>query len=188
SMSSVTRSRAPRYLHSFPTRRSSDLLHDLSGTDRRDPTVNGYGRLYGSPELSTDDFPILDPVANTATTFRAPVRDPDTPTTGDDPVVAPSPYWGDEAIWNSQANSHNPMLDEHGRVWYTARIRGPQNPDFCREGSAHPSARVFPTNTSGRQLAVYEPDTGEYTFVDTCFGTHHLQFAEDEDDTLWTSG
>ena len=44
-------------------------LHDLSSTDRRDPTVNGYGKIYGSPELSTDNFPILDPVNNTTTTL-----------------------------------------------------------------------------------------------------------------------
>ena len=69
-------------------------MHDLTGTDRRDPTVNGYGPLYGAPELSTDDFPILDPVANTATTFFAPVRDEDTPSAADIPVMQPSPYWG----------------------------------------------------------------------------------------------
>src|SRR6202140_4329721 len=34
-------------------------LHDLSGTDRRNPTVNGKGLLYGTPELSSDDFPVL---------------------------------------------------------------------------------------------------------------------------------
>jgi len=163
-------------------------MHDLSGTDRRNPTVNGYGKLYGAPELSTDEVPVLDPVANTSTYFIAPVRDADTPTTGNDPVVAPSPYWGDEAIWDSQANIHNPMLDHLGRVWFTARIRGPQNPAWCREGSNHPSAQAFPNNTSGRQLSVYDQDTGSYTFVDTCYGTHHLQFAEDADNTLWTSG
>lgn len=163
-------------------------LHDLSGTDRRNPTVNGYGKLYGSPELSTDDIPILDPVANTATTYTVPVRDADTPTTHDDPVVMPSAYWGEEAIWDSQANIHNPMLDASGRVWFTARIRGPQNPEWCREGSQHPSALAFPNNNSGRQLSVYDPVTNEYKFVDTCFGTHHLQFAEDENNTLWTSG
>jgi hypothetical protein len=163
-------------------------MHDLSGTDRRNPTVNGYGKLYGAPELSTDFVPILDPVANIATSFKAPVRDADTPTTHDDPVVAPSPYWGEERIWDSQANIHNPMLDHLGRVWFTARIRGPQNPDFCREGSDHPSAVVFPTQTSGRQLSVYYPDTGEYEFIDTCYGTHHLQFHEDQDNVLWTSG
>jgi hypothetical protein len=163
-------------------------MHDLSGTDRRNPTVNGYGKLFGAPELSTDEFPILDPVSGEATTFHAPVRDEDTPTTNDDPVVAPSAYWGEEAIWDSRANAHNPMLDAQGRVWYTARIRANDNPAWCKEGSSNPSAQAFPTNNSGRQLAVYEPDTGKYTFVDTCYGTHHLQFAEDENNTLWTSG
>jgi hypothetical protein len=163
-------------------------LHDLVSSDRRDPTVNGYGLIYGSPELSTDNFPILDPVANTDWTYRAQVRDPNTPTTNSDPVVQPSAYWGDERIWDSQANSHNPMLDQDGRVWYTARIRGPENPDWCREGSDHPSAQLFPTDRAGRHLAVYDPETKKYTTVDTCYSTHHLQFAEDDNNTLWTSG
>jgi hypothetical protein len=163
-------------------------MHDLSGTDRRNPTVNGYGKLYGAPELSTDDFPILDPVKNIATTFKAPVRDANTPSTRADPVAAPSPYWGDEPIWDSKANAHNPMLDERGRVWYTARIRAADNPAFCKQGSSHPSAKRFPTERAGRHLAVYEPGSGKYTFIDTCYSTHHLQFAEDENRTLWTSG
>ncbi len=163
-------------------------MHDLSGTDRRDPTVNGYGPLYGAPELSTDEMPILDPVTNTATVFHVPVRDEDTPTTNDDPVAAPSAYWGDERIWDSRSNIHNPMLDQDGRVWLTARIRGPANPDFCRDGALHPAAALFPTERTSRHLAVYDPSTGDYRFVDTCFSTHHLQFAYDEDNTLWTSG
>jgi hypothetical protein len=163
-------------------------MHDLSSTDRRNPTLNGYGKLYGAPELSTDEFPILDPKQNTATTFKAPVRDPDTPTTNSTPPAAPSPYWAEQAIWDSRANAHNPMFDHTGRVWYTAAVRGPDNPAFCREGSDHPSAKLFPTERASRHLSVYDPDTGEYTFVDTCFSTHHLQFAEDGDHTLWTSG
>src|SRR5438128_8528488 len=39
-------------------------LHDLITTDRRKPTVNPYGLIYGAAELSTDDLPILDPVHN----------------------------------------------------------------------------------------------------------------------------
>ncbi|MGY9105149.1 MAG: hypothetical protein ACKVG0_01100, partial [Alphaproteobacteria bacterium] len=31
-------------------------MHDEIATDRRNPTVNAYGKLYGSPELSTDRF------------------------------------------------------------------------------------------------------------------------------------
>jgi hypothetical protein len=163
-------------------------LHDLSGTDRRNPAVNGDGMLYGTPELSTDNFPILDPIHNRATTFKAPVRDADTPTTHDDAVLGASPYWGEERIWDSRAVAHNPMLDRSGRVWYTARIRAADNPAFCKKGSAHPSAKEFPIGASQRQLAVYVPKSGKYTFVDTCFSTHHLQFAEDANDTLWTSG
>jgi hypothetical protein len=164
-------------------------MHDLSGTDRRDPTVNGYGKLYGAPELSTDEFPILDPQTNTATVLHAPVQDPNTPTTNTTPATQPSPYWGNEAIWDSKANAHNPMLDEEGRVWYTAVVRAPTNaPEYCRAESGHPSAKLFPLERSGRQLSVYDPETEKYTFVDTCYSTHHLQFAEDENDTLWTSG
>ena len=125
-------------------------MHDLSGTDRRDPTVNGYGKLYGAPELSTDEMPILDPVANEVIRIR-PARcgtRTHQPRTRQS-VLAPSPYWGDERIWDSQANVHNPMLDQDGRVWLTARIRGPQNPTFCREGSSHPSARALPEGPYG---------------------------------------
>jgi hypothetical protein len=162
-------------------------MHDLSGTDRRDPTVNAYGPLYGAPELSTDEFPILDPVANTATHFIAPVRDEEKK--GADefaPVVGASPYWGEEPIWDSKANAHNPMLDHEGRVWYTVSIRPAETPDFCREGSDHPSAQAFPVERNARQVAYYEPDTGNYEFIDTCFDTHHLQF--DENNVLWLSG
>jgi hypothetical protein len=166
----------------------SVYMHDLSGTDRRNPTVNGYGRLYGAPELSTDRMPILDPVTNSDTFSVVPVRDEDTPTTNDDPVAAPSPYWGEVPIWDSKANIHNPMLDQDGRVWLTSRIRGPDNPDYCKEGSSHPSAKLFPMERSSRQVSVYDPETDTYQFVDTCYGTHHLQFAEDENNTLWTSG
>jgi hypothetical protein len=168
-------------------------LHDLVSTDRRFPTVNGYGKIYGASEYSTDSQPILDPVANVATAFVAPVPE-GTPlalgpghAAGLEPLQ-PSPYWGDEAIWDSRANIHNPMFDRHGRVWFTAAVRGPQNPAFCRRGSGHPSARLTPTERNNRQLAMLDPRTGKYVFIDTCFGTHHLQFAYDAADTLWTSG
>ena len=54
-------------------------LHDLIASDRRFPTVNPYGPLFGSPELSTDNMPILDPRSHEVSFFRMPVRDADTP-------------------------------------------------------------------------------------------------------------
>jgi hypothetical protein len=102
--------------------------------------------------------------------------------------MQPSPYWGDEVIWNSKNNAHNPMLDETGRLWLTTTVRPPDNPDFCREGSSHPSAQQFPVNRANRHLAMYDPQTEQLTQISTCFSTHHLVFAEDANRTLWTSG
>ena len=160
-------------------------LHDEIATDKRNPTLNANGLLYGAPELSTDDVPILDPVHNTATHVKMQVRDPNTPRPGK--PLMPSPYWGDESIWDSQANMHNPMFDDKGRVWFTSVVRPPENPAFCKAGSEHPSAKLFPLERSGRQLAMYDPKTKQVTLINTCFSTHHLQFAEDANQTLWTS-
>ena len=49
-------------------------------------------------------------------------------------MPAPSPYWGDEAIWTSKNNVHNPMLDEKGRVWITSAVRPPDNPGVLQGG------------------------------------------------------
>jgi hypothetical protein len=169
-------------------------LHDVITTDKRKPTVNGYGRIYGSPEYSTDILPILDPVKNTATTFRAPVRDEHMPLSlgpghaAGLTAMQPSAYWGSESIWDTRVNNHNSMVDGAGRVWLAASVRGRDNPEFCKQGSDHPSAKAFPLNESLRQVAVWDPKTNKYNFVDTCFGTHHPEFGFDANETLWTSG
>jgi len=162
-------------------------LHDVVSTDRRNPRVNGNGLMYGSLELSADYLPVLDPVRHTASQVKLTVRDPNTPPTS---AVMPhsSPYWGEEAIWTSKNNVHNPMMDEKGRVWITSAVRPPANPDYCKAGSSHPSAKLFPIANAGRHLAMYDPKTQKLTHISTCFGTHHLMFAEDANQTLWTSG
>ncbi len=162
-------------------------LHDEISTDKRDPTVNANGPIYGALEASADYMPVLDPVGHTASQVAVPVRDPATPVAAGAPLQ-PSPYWGEEAIWDSRANVHNPMLDHRARVWLTSRVRPAENPAFCQEGSDHPSAKLFPVARSGRHLAVYDPATQEFKLISTCFSTHHLVFAEDDNHTLWTSG
>ena len=169
-------------------------LHDLIASDRRYPTVNAYGKLFGSPEYATDVMPILDPRTHTVTTFTMPVRDADTPEAlgpGHAAIAkpaAPSAYWGEEKIWDTKANNHNGMFDKKGRVWFAAVVRGQKNPAFCAKGSDHPSAKLFPVEQANRHLTFLDPKTMKYTFVDTCFQTHHLQFGYDANDTLWTSG
>jgi hypothetical protein len=163
-------------------------LHDLVSTDRRDPTVNANGPLYGVLEASADYMPVLDPVRHTASKVPLTVRDPNTRPAAGPNMPQPSPYWGDEVIWTSKANAHNPMFDHEGRVWITAAVRPRENPTFCKEGSDHPSAALFPLTRAGRHLAVYDPRSEKLTHISTCFSTHHLMFAEDADHTLWTSG
>jgi hypothetical protein len=172
------------------------FTHDLISSDRRYPTVNAYGPLYGSPEYSSDDIPILDPKTHKATFFKMPVADPNAPESFGPPFhgtampkpTAPSAYWGDEKIWSQRANNHNGMFDKQGRVWFAAAVRGTDNPAFCKKGSEHPSAGAFPLEISGRQVSMLDPKSMKYSFIDTCFGTHHPQFGYDADNTLWLSG
>jgi len=170
-------------------------LHDLISSDRRNPTVNAYGQLYGSPEYSTDNMPILDPRTNQAGTFKMPVRDPDMRVSlgeghiGDVKPLQPSAYWGEEILWDTRANNHNAMIGKDGRVWLAAAVRDQDNPPpWCKKESSNSYAKAFPLGRSARQVAVLDPKTMKYTFVDTCFATHHLQFGYDADNTLWFSG
>jgi hypothetical protein len=159
-------------------------LHDTISTDKRTPTVNSHGLIYGAPEASSDFVPWLDPVDNKSGLIKSEYRDPKTPTTKNAAILAPSPYWGTEPIWDSHTQIHNPMFDEQGRVWLTARTRPNANPDYCKDGSI-PSSKVYPKSTSNRQVEVYDPKTQKIQMIDLCFNTHHLEF--DVDGKLWFS-
>ena len=165
-------------------------VHDITTTDKRDPTVNANGLVYSNDRYNHPDLNILDPVRHTvrkAVTLT--VRDPATPHAVPQRVLQPSPYHGEELIWTNQTDMHNPMMDHRGRIWMTQDLRpSAKQPAWCQEGSTHPSAQFFPLANSGRQVSVYDPATGEVTQIDTCFGTHHLQFAADANNTLWFSG
>src|SRR4029077_13635372 len=92
-------------------------LYDEISSDNRNPIVNPIGPVYGALEASGDYMPVVDPVHNTSSMIKLTYRDPDTPNEGDPPPAAPSPYWGDEVIWNSRANAHSFAMDEKSRVW-----------------------------------------------------------------------
>jgi hypothetical protein len=163
-------------------------LHDEVTTDKRNPRVNANGPIYGALEASADYVPVLDPVRHTTSQLAIPVdnlRNEDGEGGG---VLASSPYWGDEPIWHSKAVNHTPMMDGQARTWYAARVRGEETPAYCREGSSNPSARAFPINESGRQLKMFDPRTKTWSDINTCFGSHHLHFAEDADNTLYVDG
>jgi hypothetical protein len=160
-------------------------LHDAIASDKRDPTVNPNGPIYGALENSADYMSVIDPVTHEASRIMLKPRDPQKQTSGDNPPAAPSPYWGEEVIWNSQTSAHSFAMDEQGRVWSASQIRNPDTPAWCREGSDHPSAKLFPIDRASRGLIMYDPNTEETHTIDTCFSWGHLNF--DENDVLWSS-
>jgi hypothetical protein len=168
-------------------------LHDLISSDKRNPTVNANGDLYGSTEYSSDNLPVLDPKTATASFITPPEPASLAPALGPGHAdfkepLAPSAYWGSQAIHDSKINNHNDMFDGKGRLWLTGTDHAPGTPAYCRKGSDNPYAKVDPIDSSERQLVMYEPKTKKWTFIDTCFGSHHLQFGFDKDNTLWVSG
>jgi hypothetical protein len=174
----------------------ANYLHDEISTDKRRPTVNANGPVYGV-SIAHDTVAIVNPRTNSAEELRLQVRDRDTPPYFPPTVTVPSQYWGTEVVYKGPANPHNPMMDDKGRVWITQSVRpAARIPDYCTDGS-NPFSKYYPIgrgrnlanfdpDRSGRQLSVYDPKTVKFTLIDTCYGTHHLQF--DQDDTLWTSG
>jgi len=170
-------------------------LHDLTTTDRRKPTVNAYGVIYGNTELSSNEQPVLDPTHNTKSTIRPPVREGTPSSALANQVVNPSPYWGMEQVWDSNVNAHTSMMDQEGRVYWAAQNRSPKDiPAYCKKGSPLHSAQLYPLDVphegffqNSRQVTVYDPKSKKFTLIDTCFGTQHLNFAEDASNTLWLS-
>ena len=167
----------------------TSYIHDEITTDKRNPRVNANGPMY-AVSSGHGRLIIADPLANTSTALRIPVRaNPETiPSRFPRSMPQPSNYYGEELLWSDPADPHNPMMDGKGRVWMTSTVRGRDNAAWCKEGSDHLYAKYFPLDRSARQASYYDPRTQKFVLVDTCYGTHHLQFGEDPDDTLWFSG
>ena len=175
--------------------------HDEVATDKRDPTLNANGAIYGV-DIGNDHVLTLDPTIHVATAVKTPTRGGfSTPwcdqthqplgATGDPLPVGfgslgcPAPGGASSlpAGYMNPANPHNPMLDARGRVWITTQIRrewGEDLPEFCKQSP------VIAKNYHHRQLGMYNPTTGHTELIDTCYGTHHLQF--DARGRLWSSG
>ena len=90
-------------------------LHDEVSTDRRNPTVNANGpALRRAGIRARTIFPCSIRCSNVASRVELTVRDPNTQPAQPATMPAPSPYWGNEVIWDSKNNVHNPMFDETG--------------------------------------------------------------------------
>jgi hypothetical protein len=164
----------------------SSFMHDEITTDKNDPTVNAYGPVY-AVSAGHGKLTVLDPIDNDAYEITIPTREDARKVQSRFPPPAmPSNFWGMKHLWGLEnpADPHNPMMDRKGRVWMTSKIRN-EEPAWCREGSSHKFARYYPLTFSNRQASYYDPATGEFRLIDTCFATHHLQFDNDPDQTVY---
>ncbi len=164
----------------------TSFMHDEIATDKRDPTVNANGPIY-AVSSGHGTLVVLDPNINDTWELIIPTReDPREVATRFPPPGLPSNFFGMQHLWGPEhpSDPHNPMLDQQGRVWMTSKIRN-DNPDWCREGSDHPFAQYYPLTFSNRQASYYDPETEEFVLIDTCFATHHLQFDNDPDNTVY---
>ena len=166
------------------------LIHDAVVTDRRKPTINADGLIWGTGD-GRGNLVWLDPVKGTTGEIPLPTIDPEpdwASNFGPQEVPEPSPIFEDRLTWDPRA-PHTPMIDQDGRVWMATKIRDPQDqPAFCKAGSTNRFAAYYPlTGPSAYQGAVYDPKTQKTLMIDTCFNGSHLMFGEDKDNTLFYS-
>lgn len=164
------------------------FMHDQISTDKNHPTVNAYGNNY-AVSAGHGQLVIMNPNENSSTSIDIPTRE-DKSKIGSrfPPPNRPSMFWGEEHLWSGPsydpADPHNPMIDSKGRVWMTSKIRGNNDPAWCKDPS-NKYAAWFPLQRSGRQTSYFDPKTRQFTLIDTCFSTHHLQFDNDPDETVY---
>jgi hypothetical protein len=166
------------------------FIHDVISTnDEWNPRANAYGPVY-APDFASAQIWALNPKDNTKSMVQVPLRKesdrplmkPFTPRA----VAAPSPYWGNEMVWDDPNFIAMPHMDSAGRIWFHAQTR-PDLPDYCKKGSGNPYAEAFPMPDGWvpRGMDNYDPKTGKIELIDLCYSAGHMAFGNDKDETLY---
>jgi hypothetical protein len=165
------------------------FMHDQVSTDKNHPTVNGGGPNY-AVNAGHGQLVVLDTKDNSTYALDIPTREAKDKVPSRFPSPnRPSMFWGDEHLWANPpydpADPHNPMIDSKGRVWITSKLRSNTDPSWCNDASQNKYADWFPLRGSARQASFWDPKTKQFTLIDTCYSTHHLQFDNDPDETVY---
>lgn len=164
--------------------------HDEITTTKANPRMNAYGKVY-AVDAAHGKLLVVDPNENSAEEIPIPTRDDPKTMRSRFPQtqIKPSNFWGEQIVHSGVSDPHNPMMDSKGRLWSTSTVMQGKNPDWCKDGSVSRYAAYFPAaNPSNRHASAYDPKTGKFELIYTCFGTHHLQFGEDPNEMLYFSG
>jgi hypothetical protein len=167
----------------------ASFLHALISTDKRNPTVNANGGIFGAV-WSDGVLAEIDPLENTKSAINVPLPNEadrsKLPRTSPQVQLEPSLYFGDELVWDDPVNPGPITMDEKGRVWFNVENRI-GNAEFCKQGSKNPFAINSPREFGAKGVDVYDPKTGKFDFVDLCFKSTRIVFSDDKDNTLYFS-
>ena len=131
------------------------FIHDSSASDKRNPTVNANGKLYGV-QTHSGAVVELDPATAKVTSLK---------------------LNGLTGEWDKDMVNHTSTMDAQGRYWMSALGPIGKEVDFCSDPTKSPYAKYFPrTLKGGKQVVVYDPKTGKQEVIPTCFQSHHLNF------------
>jgi hypothetical protein len=169
-------------------------LHDLISSDRRYPTVNGNGPLFGSPEYSSDVMPILDPSRTRRRRSSCPCgirrcRSASVRDTRRRSSRLPRRRTGATRRSGTRAPTTTTRCSIATAACGWPRRCARRTTRVLPRGSSHPVGRSCSRSiaTSGRSRCSSRRRRSTRSST-PCFGTHHVQFGYDADDTLWTSG
>ncbi|MBD25322.1 MAG: hypothetical protein CMG46_10020 [Candidatus Marinimicrobia bacterium] len=149
---------------------SEHFVHDEATSDKRDPTVNAYGPVYGVDSLAAN-LAILDPISHAT-------------------EIVPIPNMEGTGQLMNTLSVHNPMLDQKGRVWMTMLGGEGASWEVC-EDPKNKYANYYPNPNPAettRRISMYDPETKEIKVIPVCFGTHHINWMYDDDNTVVFSG
>jgi len=169
------------------------FIHDLTSTDKRNPTLYANGKVYGADRTGGGRLWVLDPTKNTVQGLEVQPRDATRMNRNKDYYHTSE---ADEDAW--MASPHNPMLDENGKVWMTEAVRPPGKDYFPKWAKSTIATEnnspaeidiaynLLSSRPNGMQLGYYDSKTNKFVGVDTAYNTHHLQF--DWQGRIWTDG
>src|SRR5262249_7168397 len=129
--------------------------------------------VYGVAQ-SNDELQELDPAENSAKRIKVPVDG--APPRGAQPA---SPNFGPN-MYTAVGVPRSAAVDHKGRVWFTLRFReNAKQPTWCNGAAANAYGKYLPIAQSGKQVAVYDPKSGKFERVDTCFQVDHNELSHD---------
>jgi streptogramin lyase len=158
------------------------FTRDPVASDRRDPTVNAGGLIYGMASYH-GSLEALDPVANRTISISI-------------PGIDGSPY-------DATMAPHHAQMDAKGRVWVAMVSKVGAAPAFCTDGST-PFSKYFPyvsqtgdvemaengseVHAQAQPIVMYDPETGKASVIPLCAGSNHISIGWDQDTTAYLSG